>query len=98
VVDSIEWRPGIRQLASWGIGFFKWLSLHPSSPHWQQPKKARRMGHTLPRLLDTPPQPPESLSQVADSRMHIIVERSGAKRRPDELLVRSAHIHATLNC
>lgn len=40
------------------------------------------------RLLDGLPQSPESLSQAPDSRLHVIIERAGAKRRSEELLRR----------
>lgn len=40
------------------------------------------------RVLDSLPRPPQSLSQAPDSRLHVIVERAGAKRRSDELLTR----------
>jgi hypothetical protein len=39
-------------------------------------------------LLDSRPQPPKSLSQVPDSRLHVIIGRAGAKRRSQALLAR----------
>jgi hypothetical protein len=39
-------------------------------------------------LLDSRPQPPESLSQAPDSRLHVIIGRAGAKRRSEALLAR----------
>ena len=39
-------------------------------------------------LLDSRPQPPESLSQAPDSRLHVIIGRAGAKRRSTALLTR----------
>ena len=39
-------------------------------------------------LLDALPQLPESLSRAPDSRLHVIIERAGAKRRGEALLAR----------
>lgn len=40
------------------------------------------------RLLDDLPKYPESLSQAPDSRLHVIVEKTGAQRRSKDLLAR----------
>lgn len=46
------------------------------------------------KLLDGLPQPPESLSQAPDSRLHKIIERSGGKRRSPSLLAELTHAFA----
>ena len=39
-------------------------------------------------LLDALPEPPESLSRAPDSRLHVIIERAGGKRKGEALLAR----------
>jgi hypothetical protein len=59
--------------------------MHHHSMAATEEKIAECVAH-FRRLLDDCRQPPESLSQAPDSRLHVIIERAGAKRRSDALL------------
>jgi hypothetical protein len=69
---------GVRRAVSTPVLKFSINAVHHQCMAVTEGKAAERVARYR-RLIDSLPQPPDSLSLAPDSRLHVIVERAGAK-------------------
>jgi hypothetical protein len=68
----------VRHAVSTPVLEFSISAVHHQCMAVTEGKAAERVAQYR-RLIDSLPQPPESLSRAPDSRLHVIIERAGAK-------------------